>query len=436
MSQTPSPAIADRPPEPPFTLANLRWWICGLLFMATTINYIDRQTIAVLKPYLQQIQHWSESDYGWIVFSFQLAYALMMLVSGKVIDWLGTRIGFALAMVWWSLAAMAHSFAGDAFQFGVARFFLGAGEAANFPASIKSVAEWFPKKERALATGIFNGGTNIGAWVGPLMVVWLVRTWSWREAFIFTGGLGFLWLLIWLIIYRLPRRHAWLAPGELAYIESDVDEANADKASPASWRKILAERKAWGFVLAKFMTDPIWWMYLFWLPSYLEQARGFSLALVGLTAGLPFLAADAGSIAGGWISSHLLNRGASVNRARKTAMAICAFSMPCGVAAVFASSPWLALALISVSLAAHQGWSANVFTLASDIFPKKDVGSVVGLGGAAGAVGGMCIAPVAGYILQFTHSYVPLFIIAGVMHPLAIILVHLIIPKIEPVTPS
>ncbi len=430
----PAPSAKETPASSAnFVLPRLRWWICGLFFFATTINYIDRQTIAVLKPYLQQVQHWSESDYGWIVFSFQFAYALMMLASGKIVDWLGTRVGFALAMVWWSLAAMAHSLAGNAFQFGLARFFLGAGEAANFPATIKGVAEWFPRKERALATGIFNGGTNIGAWVGPLMVAWLTRTWSWKEAFIVTGGLGFLWLGAWLVIYRLPRQHPWLAPGELAHIESDAGNEDDRTLAKTPWIALMSHRKTWGFVLAKFMTDPIWWMYLYWLPSYLEQARGFSLALVGLTAGIPYLVADAGSIGGGWISSRLLKRGATVTRARKTAMAICALSMPAGIAAVFSPSPWMALALISISLAAHQGWSANVFTLASDMFPKRDVGSVVGLGGAAGAVGGMIIAPVAGYVLQFTHSYVPLFIIAGVMHPLALTLVHLIIPRIESV---
>ena len=410
----------------------MRWVVCGLLFFATTINYIDRQTIAVLKPYLQGVQHWSESDYGWIVFAFQFAYALMMLVSGKVIDWLGTRIGYALAMIWWSIAAMAHAFAGNALQFGAARFFLGAGEAGNFPASIKSVAEWFPKKERALATGIFNGGTNIGAWVGPLVVAWLTLHWSWREAFVFTGALGFLWLVLWLVIYRAPSLHPWVGSNELRYIESDMNDPR-EASAKIPWKDLARRRKAWGFILAKFMTDPIWWMYLFWLPSYLEQARGFSLKMVGLTAGLPFLAADAGSILGGWISGRLIKRGASVNRGRKVAMAICAFSMPLGVAAVFSPSPWVALALISVSLAAHQGWSANVFTLASDMFPKKDIGSVVGMGGAAGAVGGMIIAPVAGYILQFTHSYVPLFIIAGVMHPLALGVVQLLIPKIRPI---
>lgn len=413
-----------------FKLPHLRWTICALLFCAATINYIDRQTIAVLKPHLQVVLHWSESDYGWIVFAFQLAYAIMMIVSGKLMDWLGTRLGFALAMAWWSLASMAHALARTVPHFQIARFFLGAGEAGNFPASIKSVAEWFPKRERALATGLFNAGTNVGAWVAPMVVVWLTMRWSWREAFLFTGSLGFFWLIAWLIVYRLPRQHPWLAPEELRYIESDADEAAAPATIP--WGNLLRFRQVWGFIVAKFMTDPIWWFYIFWLPSYLEQARGFSLKMVGMTAGIPFLVADAGSVLGGWLSGWLIRRGSSVNRARKTAMLICALCMPAGIIAVFAPSPWLALGLISIAMAAHQGWSANVFTLASDIFPKKDVGSVVGLGGSGGAVGGMIIAPLAGYTLQITHSYIPLFIIAGVMHPLAIALVQVIIPRIAP----
>ncbi len=420
-----------KPEQASFTLPHLRWTICALLFIASTINYIDRQTISVLKPHLQDVLQWSESDYGWIVFAFQSAYALMMIVSGPVIDRLGTRLGFGLAMVWWSLAAMGHALCRTVWEFGIARFSLGAGEAGNFPASIKSVAEWFPKKERALATGIFNAGTNVGAVLAPPIVVWLTLRWSWRAAFIFTGSLGFLWLVAWLAIYRLPRRHPWLRRAELEHIEGDASEASQDLAPKIRWKNLLAYRKAWGFILAKFMTDPIWWFYIFWLPSYLKTARGFTLQEIGYFAWIPFLAADIGSVAGGWLSSWLIKRGWSVNRARKTAMAACAFCMPTGIAAVFAPKAWIALALISVSTSAHQGWSANVFTLASDMFPKKDVGSVVGLGGSGGAMGGMIIAPVAGYILQFFHTYVPLFIIAGVMHPLALGFFHLIVPRVE-----
>jgi ACS family hexuronate transporter-like MFS transporter len=412
-------------------IRHLRWYICGLLFLACTINYIDRQTVAVLKPHLQDQLHWSESDYGWIVFSFQLAYAIMMMVSGKLIDRLGTRLGYALAMTWWSLAAMAHALAHSAFSFGVARFFLGAGEAGNFPAAIKTVAEWFPPRERALATGIFNAGTNVGAVLAPPMVVWLTLTWGWQEAFIFTGALGFIWLIFWVLMYRLPTQHARLTAEELRYIQStEAQEAEEPK---IAWRKILGYRQAWGFIVAKFMTDPIWWFYIFWLPSYLKQGRGFTLQEIGYFAWIPFLAADVGSVLGGWLSGFFMKRGWPLTRARKTAMAICALCMPAGIAAVFAPSAWLALALISVATSAHQGWSANVFTLASDMFPKRDVGSVVGLGGAAGAVGGMIIAPVAGYVLQWFHTYVPLFIIAGLMHPLAMVLVHRLVPRVAPV---
>jgi ACS family hexuronate transporter-like MFS transporter len=428
-SSTYSPKSLEQRPRVP----RLRWVICALLLFASTNNYIDRQTISVLKPHLQSVLHWSESDYGWIVFAFELAYAGMMIVFGKVIDWLGTRLGFAISVVWWSIASMAHALAGSAFSFGVARFFLGAGEAGNFPASIKSVAEWFPEKERALATGIFNAGTNIGAVLAPPIVVWLTLQWSWRAAFVFTGSLGFIWLIFWLLIYRPPREHPWITPAELNYIERGSVAESGPGASRLPWRALLGYRQAWGFIIAKFMTDPIWWFYVFWLPSYLAQGRGFTLKEIGYFAWIPFLAADLGSVLGGWLSGFLIGHGWSVNAGRKTAMLVCALCMPSGIAAVFAPNAWWALALISVSTSAHQGWSANLFTLASDVFPKQDVASVVGLGGAGGAVGGMIIAPLAGYILQYLHSYVPLFLIAGVMHPLAIGVVQLIIPRIRQV---
>ncbi len=401
------------------------------MFIGSTVNYIDRGTIAILAPHLQPLFHWSESDYGWIVFSFQMAYAIMMLASGGIIDRLGTRLGYALAMAWWSLATAAHALASGVGSFIVARFLLGAGEAGNFPASIKGVAEWFPKRERALATGIFNSGTNIGAVVAYPVVGWLLGRWGWKAAFIGTGALGFVCVVLWLIIYRLPRQHPWITEDELEYIEKrEADEKDEPK---ISWLKIFGYRQAWGFTLAKFLTDPIWWFYIFWLPKYLTQARGFSMATMELFGTTPFLAAMVGSVVGGWLSGSLIRRGWSLNRARKTAMTVCAFCMPAGIAAVFSESPWVALALISLATSAHQGWSANVFTLASDIFPKNEVASVVGVGGSAGAVGGMIIAPVAGYVLQYFHSYVPLFIIAGVMHPLAVGLVHWLIPKIGPV---
>ncbi|MBZ5513266.1 MAG: MFS transporter [Acidobacteriia bacterium] len=433
MDGPPTFTASDVSPSSRFQLPHLRWFICALLFAACTINYINRQTVAVLKPHLQDQLHWTESDYGWMVFAFQVAYALMMMVSGHLIDRVGTKLGYAIAMAWWSLAAMGHALARSAFSFGVARFLLGAGEAGNFPAAIKAVAEWFPPRERALATGIFNAGTNIGAVATPPLVVWLTLRYGWQEAFVVTGALGFVWLVFWLLFYRLPEQHPRITSRELEHIRSGELHPASENAPKLPWQKILAYRQAWGFILGKGMTDPIWWFYIFWLPSYLTQGRGFTLQEIAYFAWIPFLAADAGSVLGGWLSGFLMKRGWPLSRARKTAMLICAFCMPTGIVAVFAPTAWMALALISIATSAHQGWSANVFTLASDMFPKKDVGLVVGLGGAAGAVGGMVIAPVAGYTLQWFHTYVPLFIITGVMHPLAMGVIHRLIPKIAPV---
>ena len=429
-TSAPRPAVAVKH----LTIPHLRWYICGALFFGTMVNYVDRGTIAILAPHLQSLFHWSEKDYGQIVFAFQLSYTIMMVVSGGLMDRLGTRAGYALAMAWWSVAAAAHALARSVFAFGVMRFLLGAGEAGNFPASIKGVAEWFPKKERALATGIFNSGTNIGAVVAYPIVGWLLIRWGWQTAFVATGGLGLLSLVLWLILYRVPQRHPWITEAELSHIEDREGRQEQDKeALPVPWANVLGYREAWGFMLAKFMTDPVWWFYLFWLPKYLVQVRGFSIAMLAWFGAIPFFAASFGSIAGGWLSGWLIKRGWRVNGARKMAMAVCAFCMPAGIIAVLSGSAWTALALISLAASAHQGWSANLFTLPSDMFAKKDVGSVVGLGGATGAFGGMVIALVAGQILQVFHTYVPLFIIAGVMHPLAFGVVQLMIPKIRPV---
>jgi ACS family hexuronate transporter-like MFS transporter len=411
---------------------HLRWTICGLLFFATSINYVDRQVISILKPHLEEIFHWSESDYGWIVFAFQMSYALMQMVSGRVMDRLGTRVGYALAMVWWSLAGMAHVAARGVFSFGVARFFLGAGEGGNFPAAIKGVAEWFPARERALATGLFNAGSSLGT-MSPPVIVWITLTWGWRAAFLFTGGLGFVWLIFWLLIYWVPAQHPWITQKELAVIESDRPAAQEEREPSIPWRVVVKYRQVWGLIIARFMTDPIWWFYVFWLPSYLKAGRGFSLQMIGYFAWIPFLVAGFGGVAGGWLSGFLLKRGWPVGRARKGAMAICALSMPAGIAAVFAPNAWLSLIFISVATSAHQGWAANIFTLTSDIFPKKAVGSVVGLAGSGGAAGGMILALTAGYVLHWFHTYVPLFIIAGVMHPLGLAVLFGLIPKVAPV---
>lgn len=405
-----------------------RWIICALLFFAATVNYIDRQVIGLLKPTLQIQLHWDEIDYSNIVFAFQLAYAVALLVVGRVMDWLGTRKGFSMAVFVWSLAAMAHALVRSVFGFEVARFALGLGESGSFPASIKTVAEWFPKKERALATGIFNSGTNVGAIVTPLAIPWLTYKFGWQGAFIATGALGFLWLALWIAFYRHPDEHKGVTAAELAYIRSDP----AESTTPIKWSRLIGHRQMWAFAIGKFLTDPIWWLYLFWVPDFLY--RNYRVDLKGMI--LPLLiiynAATVGSIFGGWLSSFLIKRGWSLNASRKTAMLICAFAVVPIVFASRASNMYVAVLLVSLAAAAHQGWSANIFTLASDMFPRRAVGSVVGFGGMAGAVGGMLIAKIVGYVLQWTGSYVTVFIIAGSAYLVALAFIHLLAPKLEP----
>ena len=412
-------------------IGRYRWTICALLFFAATINYIDRQVIGILKPTLKTELGWDEIAYSNIVFWFQAAYALGFILMGRLMDRFGTRKGFSFAVLFWSLAAMAHSLASSVMGFGMARFALGLGESGNFPASIKTVAEWFPKKERALATGIFNAGTNVGAIVTPLTVPWIAGHLGWRMAFIITGGLGFLWLVAWLALYRKPHEHPRVKKPEL-------DHINCDPAEPETkipWVRLLPHRQTWAFAVAKFMTDPVWWFYLFWIPGFLHDqyhVPADSITSFGLPLVVIYLAADVGSIVGGWLSSTLIKRGWTINAARKTAMLVCAL---CVVPIVFVSQTsniWVAVALIGLAASAHQGWSANVFTMTSDLFPRRAVGSVVGIGGMAGAVGGMLIAKVVGYVLQWTGSYLPIFIIAGSAYLTALLVVHLLLPRFAP----
>lgn len=405
-----------------------RWLICGLLFFAATVNYIDRQVIGILKPTLQGELGWNEIDYSNIVFAFQLAYAIGLLLVGRVMDWLDTRKGFSLAVLVWSIAAMAHALARSVMGFSAARFALGLGESGNFPASIKTVAEWFPRKERALATGIFNAGTNVGAMAAPLIVPWITYNYGWQWAFIATGALGFLWLIAWLALYDQPEHHPRVSEPELAYIRSDPPEPTAKIA----WARLFPHRQTWAFAIGKFMTDPIWWLYLFWVPDFLHKRHGLTLLNLGLPLVVIYLMADIGSVGGGWLSSALIKRGWTVNAGRKTAMLVCALAVVPIVFASKASQLWLAVGLVGLAAAAHQGWSANIFTLGSDMFPRRAVGSVVGIGGMAGAVGGMLIAKVVGYVLQWTGSYLPVFIIAGSAYLVSLGVIHLLVPKLEP----
>ncbi len=409
-------------------VGNFRWTICALLFFAATINYLDRQVIATLKDTLQQAHVWDENGYAWVVFFFQTAYAIGLLITGRVMDWLGTRKGFSLSVLIWSLAALGHALVSTVTGFSIARFALGLGEAGNFPACIKTVAEWFPKKERALATGIFNAGTNVGVLVAAVTVPWLTINYGWRTTFIVTGLTGFAWLALWLTLYRQPEEHSRLSRAELEYIRSDSAEAPAK----VPWRRLLPYRQTWAFAIGKFMTDPIWWIYLFWLPDFLKKSYGIDLKSIGLPLVIVYLLADVGSVAGGWLSSSMIKRGAGVNRARKTAMLICACAVVPVVFAAKASNVWVAVLLVGLAAGAHQGWSANLFTTTSDMFPRKAIGSVVGIGGMAGAVGGMLISKVVGWILQSTSSYVPIFIIAGSTYLIALAIFQLIVPRLDP----
>jgi ACS family hexuronate transporter-like MFS transporter len=418
--------VATGPAAP--RLGMYRWRICAMLLAATTINYIDRQVLGVLAPFLQEEFRWNEIEYGYIVTAFQAAYAIGLLCTGAIIDRLGTRVGYAIAVGVWSLAAMSHSLAASVAGFMAARFMLGLGEAGNFPAAIKTVAEWFPRRERALATGIFNSGSNIGAIVAPLMVPVIAVTWGWQAAFLFTGVLSAAWIVVWLLMYRTPEQQPALSSAELAHIRSDPPEP----AVKIPWARILRHRQAWAFVAAKFITDPIWWFFLFWLPKFLHAEYGLTLMGLGLPLIVIFVMADVGSIGGGWLSGRLIRHGWSVNRARKGAMLVCALCVVPIVFAARADNLWLAVGLIGLATAGHQGWSANVFTLTSDMFPRRAVGSVVGIGGFAGAVGGMMIATFTGFLLETTGSYVPLFLMAGSAYLLALIVVHALAPRLEP----
>ena len=431
---------------------HFRWVICGLLFFSATVNIIDRQVIGILKKTLQEEFVFDERAYAAIVFSFQAAYAIGMLLSGRIMDRIGVRVGFSLTVIIWSFGAMAHAMAdwfpwlrlptiaidppaialvllaGPTAGFALSRVVLGLGEAGNFPASIKTVAEWFPKKERALATGFFNSGTNFGALLTPLFVPWITLVYGWQWAFIATGLLGFLWLVFWWLTYNVPESHKWVSPSELAHIQSDPPESTEH----FGWSKLIPHRQLWAFACGKFLTDPIWWLYLFWVPDFLQRNHGLDLKTMGLPLVVIYLVADVGSIGGGWLSSYFMKHGWTTNAARKTAMLVCALAVIPVVFAAQTTNLWVAVGLVSIAAAAHQGWSANLFTLTSDMFPKNAVGSVVGIGGMAGAIGGMFIALIVGEILQKTGSYVPIFIMAGSAYLIALLAIHILAPRLEP----
>lgn len=433
-----------------------RWTICGLVFFATTINYLDRAVISLLKTDLEREFAWTETDYSNIVIAFQLSYALGMIGVGRLIDRLGTKIGYAISIFAWSIAAVGHALVRSTFGFVVARAALGVSEAGNFPAAIKTTAEWFPKRERALATGIFNSGSNVGAILAPLTVPFIAAEWGWQWAFIITGAIGFIWLIFWFWLYDIPERQKRLKKPEYDYINSDVDDVETvplttpdlttniegEKPKNIGWFKLLSFRQTWAFVLGKFLTDPVWWFYLFWLPAFLKAEYNITGTAVALPVALVYTMATLGSIAGGWLPFYFIKRGWPVFRARKTSMLIYAF---CVIPVIFAQllgdvNMWLAVGIIGLAAASHQAWSANIFTTVSDMFPKRSVASVTGIGGMAGGLGGILIAFVAGRLFDHYKAldsietgYYIMFFICGSAYLLAWLIMHFMVPKMKPI---
>jgi ACS family hexuronate transporter-like MFS transporter len=410
---------------------NYRWVVCALLFAATTINYVDRSVLNAVEPELKKPENigWTATEYGDINTAFSIAYAIGFLIAGWFIDRVGVRIGYAVALVVWSLAAAGHALAHSVLGFAIARFVLGLGEAGNFPAAIRTTAEWFPRRERALATGIFNAGSNVGAFLAPLIAPFLLLRFGWHSVFYTTGLLGLIWVAFWLPLYHNPESHPKISKAELDYIHSEPSEP----ARKVRWRNLLPHPQTWAFALGKFLTDPIWWFYLFWSGKFINERFGVSISHIGPPLIIIYLLADVGSIAGGWLSSSLLKRGWTPNAARKTTMFICCLCILPVIYAPITHNLWVAVTLIGIAAAAHQGFSANIFTTTSDMFPKWAVGSIVGFGGMMGAVGGIFIQFSAGRIKDATGSYLIMFVIAGTVYMLALLVFHLFAPRLEPV---
>jgi len=422
--------VTPRPIFAPPRMTSIRWRICALLFFANTINYMDRQVLSYLAPLLQTKIGWDEIQYGYIVVAFQAAYAMGLLAAGGIIDAIGVRLGYALSIGLWSLSAISHAFARSALTFGICRFFLGLGESGNFPAAIKTVAEWFPKRERALATGLFNSGTSVGAILVPLTVPWIAEHLGWQWAFVFTGCFSMIWLVVWYTTYRSPASHTGCSEQELLHIRSDA----GDVLTKVPWIRLLGYRQSWALLIGKGLTDPVWWFLLFWLPKYFSADYG--LKVTGLAAPIIaiYVAACIGSIYGGWLPAQFIRMGLSIKLARRLAMLACALCITPIMFIGVIHTLWLAVAVISLAAAAHQGWSANIYTLASDIFPRSFIGSVTGFAGFGGAIGGMLAAWIVGMVLQSTHSYSAIFFVAGTAYLVALGIIQLLVPRNDLVT--
>lgn len=424
------------------TSGNYRWTICVLLFFATTINYLDRQVIGLLKPVLELEYNWSEQDYGYIVMAFSATYAIGLVVFGRVVDKIGARLGYTISVTVWSIAAMCHALVNSTLGFGIARAALGIGESGNFPAAVKTVTQWFPRRERALATGIFDSGANIGACVAPILVPWLLGSYGWKATFIITGALGFLWLIAWRLIYKKPEEHPKLSSSELAYIRIDDSESEKleEEGEKISWIKLFSLRPTWSFIMGKFLTDPIWYFFLFWLPSYFSTTFHLDLKKPGLPLVIVYSAATIGAIGGGWLSSQFIKMGWTASKSRKMALLLSALCVVPIIGARFVSDMWVAVGLIGFAVAGNAAWSSNIYTIVSDMLPKNTVSSVIGIGGMAGAIGGVLFPLFIGYTLDLykgmgnlVAGYNILFIICGVSFLIAWLTIHLLTPKIEPI---
>jgi len=411
-------------------MGRVRWLVCALLFAVVALNYTDRQVLSVLKPTLQQAYGWSETGYGWMAVSFQIAYGLGYVAFGRVVDRFGAKVGGTIAVTIWTIAHTAHAFVTSTAGFTWVRIPMGLGESGLFPCTLAAAAEWFPKRERAFAIGIFNAGSNVGAIIAPFIVPIITILWGWQMAFILTGLLTFAWLAVWLIWYRRPRDMTSVTAQELAYIESDPQEAQR----PVAWSKLLSTRQTWAYMLGRFIIDPVWWTFLFWLPDFFSKRYGVDLKHFGPPLVTIYVMADIGSVLGGWRSSRLLKRGVALGRARKMAMLACALCALPVAGAMYASNLWLAVAVIGLACGAHQGFSANLYALPSDLFPRWAAGSIVGLGGFAGATGGVLMSLYAANVLQAIGSYTPIFIFASLAYLLALLVVHLIAPRYAPAT--
>jgi ACS family hexuronate transporter-like MFS transporter len=412
-------------------MTSIRWIILTLLFFATTINYIDRQVIGLLKPYIEKDLGWTEADYGYIVAAFQLAYAVGLLVSGRLLDKFGIRWGYTIAIFIWSLAAIMHAAVRSLFGFASARFALGVSESANFPACIKTVAEWFPVKDRALVTGIFNSGSSIGAITAPVIVTFVTLTFGWKWAFIVTGALGFIWIAFWLIFYDVPQKHRKVNQAELDYVLQDERKSNDH---PVRWSTLLKYRQTYGICLSRLTTDWVWWFFLFWAPDFLKKSQNVDLQQSVLPLVLIYTLAGIGGIAGGAISSWFIQANRSVDYARKTAILISAILVMPLLLVTQVQNVWIAAGIIGLAAAAHSGFASNIFTITSDIYPKKAVATMVGMSGFAGAVGGAFSATFVGLILQWTHQYFIVFACASAMYLLTWGILKVFVPKIEPIT--